>query len=120
MTSIESENCLVSDNATDSQGYSRAKGTYAHRVAYEQEHGPIPEGLEVDHLCRNRACYNVDHLEAVTHAENIRRGLSGKVNNHHAAKTQCPLGHDYSHVDAHGGRRCRRCMNDQQQRRRQR
>jgi hypothetical protein len=47
---------------------------HAHRVAYEAAVGPIPEGLEIDHLCRNRACCNPAHLEPVTHQENIQRG----------------------------------------------
>ena len=46
---------------------------YAHRFAYEQAKGPIPDGLEVDHLCRNKRCVKPDHLEAVTHQENQRR-----------------------------------------------
>jgi len=48
----------------------------AHRFYYEREKGPIPEGLEPDHLCRNRDCVNPDHLEPVTHSENVRRGFA--------------------------------------------
>lgn len=50
----------------------------AHRLAYETWVGPIPEGLEIDHLCRVRACINPDHLEVVTHAENMRRSRSSE------------------------------------------
>ena len=53
-----------------------AKKTYrAHRFYYEQQHGPIPAGLTLDHLCCQRACVNPDHLEPVTQKENVQRGL---------------------------------------------
>jgi hypothetical protein len=51
----------------------------AHRVAYEQHNGPIPDGMEVGHLCGNPACVRPDHLEAVSHAENVRRGRATKL-----------------------------------------
>lgn len=64
-------------------GYGRFKGldgklAYAHRVSYEVRVGRVPDGLFLDHLCRNRCCINPAHLEPVTNAENIRRGLAGK------------------------------------------
>ena len=47
----------------------------AHRVYWERVHGPVPDGLELDHLCRRRSCVNPSHMEAVSHTENVRRGL---------------------------------------------
>jgi len=96
-------------------GYGRINigGTIkrAHRIAYELVKGPIPEGLELDHLCRNRACINPDHLEPVTHAVNMRRGYSAN-----AAKTHCPQGHEYSDANTYtysdGRRMCRHCQRD--------
>lgn len=64
----------------------------AHRYAYEQLIGPIPEGLTLDHLCRNRLCVNPKHLEPVTHAVNILRGQGTSARN--AQKTHCVHGHE--------------------------
>jgi hypothetical protein len=59
-------------------GYGMMGRRFAHRFVYEREVGPIPKGMELDHLCRVGACANPDHLEAVTKSENARRGLTGR------------------------------------------
>jgi DNA-binding CsgD family transcriptional regulator len=86
----------------------------AHRHSYETNIGPIPDGLSLDHKCRVRCCVNPAHLEPVTHAENVRRGISGEVNGARMrAKTHCPSGHPYSaentRFNENNHRACRQC-----------
>jgi hypothetical protein len=56
------------------------KDRQAHRTMYELVNGPVDADLHIDHLCRDRACINPDHLEAVTETINIRRGMAAKLN----------------------------------------
>lgn len=84
----------------------------AHRFAYEEFVGPIPEGLEVHHVCRNRACVNPEHLRAVTHRENLLDGDTFAAAN--VAKVECPKGHPYDEENTYrnpntGHRLCRAC-----------
>lgn len=99
----------------DSYGYGAfypaRRYVAAHRWAYEFCVGPIPVGLELDHLCRVRACVNPEHLEPVTHRVNILRGVSPTAI--HARKTHCPQGHPYNEANTYlrpaGNRECRLC-----------
>lgn len=94
-------------------GYTRfwwnGRKGLAHRFAYETFIGPIPEGLEIDHKCRNRGCVNPDHLDLVTRSENTRRGLAG------IKRAHCKRGHPFNetntYIDPRGRRSCRLCHN---------
>lgn len=95
-------------------GYPRVKvkgrARLVMRVVYEALVGPIPNGLELDHLCRNRGCVNPLHLEPVTHQENVRRGVGPTAIN--ARKTRCIHGHEFTPENTivrSDGRACRPC-----------
>jgi len=86
-----------------------------HRLTYEHYRGPIPEGLELDHLCRNRACVSPLHLEAVTRRVNMARG------DHPSAITKrtniCRRGHSMADALVESrGRRCRTCRRESNRR----
>lgn len=92
------------------QFFYNGKHRRAHRVAYEWAMGPIPEGLEIDHLCRVRNCVNPKHMEAVTHRENVLRGQTPTGIN--ARKTHCSRGHEFDEGNTYYskyGRQCRWC-----------
>lgn len=99
------------------QQNGRSKSVYVHQVTYVLVHGPIPEGFEIDHVCRNTRCCNPDkaHLEAVTHTENVKRGTAGLF---WSQRTHCKNGHEFTPENIyrppsnhHNARYCRACMN---------
>jgi len=107
--------CWEWTGTTRQNGYGcltrEGRNVRAHRVAYELERGPIPDGLVLDHLCRNRACCNPAHLEAVTQQVNILRGVGAGARN--AQKTHCDRGHELSGdnlILSRSWRECRACQ----------
>lgn len=112
----KTDNCWLWIGAQDGHGYGvfRYNGTShkAYRVSYELFNGPIPEKLQLDHLCRNRICVNPDHLEIVTQKENIRRGFLARL------QGKCVKGlHDMDPLNTYinpttGKTRCRKCRDE--------
>ena len=91
------ENCWLWTGEIDGKGYGvitiSSKRKRAHRIIYELLVGKIPEGLQIDHLCRVRNCVNPNHLEPVTQAENKRRNVPFRKE---VLKTHCKNGHEFS------------------------
>lgn len=110
--------CLIWLGTENGAGYGRmgvgGKSLYAHRVAYELRHGPIPAGMMIDHKCRNTFCINPDHLEPVTNQENTKRGL---ISDLRPERFECLRGHvltETGYTDSQGHRQCRKCLSIRQ------
>ena len=109
--------CWIYTGGTNGSGYGHINidghKHYTHRVVYEHLVGSIPDGLELDHLCRHPACCNPSHLEPVTHSINGLRGKSGWGMN----GGKCDRGHNITdtanvYVRQDGRRECRTCRNE--------
>lgn len=117
----KTDTCWLWTTTINRQGYGsfslgqrRGISIQAHRVSYTVFKGAIPEGLQIDHLCRVRSCVNPDHLEAVTQEENARRRKE--------SNTHCPQGHEYSEKNVYSWKglrkECRICHKDREFKRR--
>ena len=111
--------CWLWTGGLSSTGYGQLKingrQTKAHRAAYEELVGPVPEGLDLDHLCRVRRCINPAHLEPVTRRENTLRGISFAAQL--AQQTHCKRGHAFDEKNTYiwrNSRICRQCRKDAQ------
>ncbi len=107
--------CHVYRGSKDTCGYGSVcisgRMMSVHRYVWSQEFGPIPPGMMIDHMCRNRACCNTDHLRLVTPKQNSTENIV------RIQKTHCPQGHPYDQTNTyrHGSRRhCRKCRKEQQ------
>jgi hypothetical protein len=130
--------CWLWTASTNGMGYGQfsldGKTPGAHVVAFVWANGPVPVEHELDHLCHtldpdctpgltcpHRLCVNPAHLEAVGHAENMRRGKRGQTGAHHRAKTHCPYGHPFEGENLYvyrGKRKCRACRQEARDRHR--
>lgn len=104
--------CWIWEGAITDRGYGQFwdgnKMRRAHIISYELSNGPVPTGLELDHICRVRCCVNPEHLDAVTHRENCRRGIG--------SKTHCINNHEFTpentqYAGSANRRVCRICLN---------
>jgi HNH endonuclease len=110
----KTDSCWLWTGSIEANGYGRFRApnkVSAHRFSYETFVGHISSGLVIDHLCRVRNCVNPEHLEAVTHLENVRRGNSGL---NQKLKTHCPQNHEYNEVNTYfavrsNGNKSRHC-----------
>jgi hypothetical protein len=113
--------CIYPTNKARSNGYGfmyyspKRKSIKAHRAAWMLANGPVPEGMVLDHICRNRACINLEHLRVVTQQENIMAGLHNIDNRSH-----CNQGHPFIKenimVRKNGRRECAECNRERSRR----
>lgn len=114
-------NCIYPNSKSRSDGYAfmyyppKRKAIKAHRAAWMLANGPVPEGMVLDHICRDRACINLEHLRVVTQQENIMAGLHNIDNRSH-----CNQGHPFIKenimVRKNGKRECAECNRERSRR----
>ena len=106
--------CWLWNGYLNQDGYGRVSINKRLQMVHRATYGEVPPGTEIDHKCRVRSCCNPDHLEAVPHAENVRRGLVSQANSlRKLDRTHCKNGHAFTDENTayakDGGRRCKAC-----------
>lgn len=109
--------CVLWEGRLNANGYGLVGRRLAHRVLWEQDRGPIPDGLILHHVCRTAACVNLDHLRCITHAEHNQLHLNAWAwYERQRAKTHCARGHEYTEAttgyDKQGKRYCKECSRE--------
>ncbi|GAF84940.1 unnamed protein product [marine sediment metagenome] len=112
------DSCWEWQAGFDGKGYGKilvqGKLVGAHRASYRLYHGPIPQGLEVDHICRNTACINPEHLQAITRRENMARARGPRPHTRgprpHLRQKACARGHELTDENRDSQGRCRACQ----------
>jgi hypothetical protein len=111
---IPESTCWYFDGALSNGGYAQIKHNgrtpLVHKLAYETFVGPVPDGKVIDHKCRERSCFNPDHLEAVAPYENFLRGNAPAAKQ--LRQTHCKRGHLLGLPNAKGIRACKECNRD--------
>ena len=113
---LVADGCWEWDGSRNAGGYGQlsvdGRNRMAHRVVYELLVGPIPDGMQIDHLCKTRQCVNPGHMEVVTCRENLMRGDTIQAEN--AGKTHCRHGHEFTPENTYAqrghNRACRICL----------
>lgn len=110
----KTEGCWLWTSQIEAKGYGRfrfnGRPVLAHRFSYELAYGPIPSGMEIDHLCRTRHCIKPEHLEAISHIDNLRRGNTFDIGSVHRSITHCPRGHPYNAENTYHDKKGRQCI----------
>jgi len=93
----KTDGCWLWVGPLNKDGYGYWRDKLVHRITYLEYHGAYPPNTVTDHLCKVRHCVNPEHLEAVSIAENVRRGRASEATKlRHASVTHCPNGHEYT------------------------
>ena len=102
--------CTIWEGRVGVNGYGYRGRLLAHRAAWEDEHGPIPAGMVIHHVCENKVCVNLDHLSCITHQQHMRTHMNATSwYERQRAKTHCPQGHEYTPENTMVRRKRRHC-----------